>query len=81
MTISLKKSYSRKCHIVARVQSDLNNSRPLYIHLLTGRGVSASDPAGLVEPVRLHPTGVVPHEHLQHHRLVVTFQLKRSNTR
>lgn len=74
------RNYSRKCHIVARVQSHLNNSGALDIHLLTGSGVSPSNPAGLVEAMRFHSAGVIAHEHLQHHRLVVTFQLKHSST-
>lgn len=75
-----KKSYSRKCHIVAWVQSNLNNSSPLYIHFFTGSSVSPSNSAGLVEPMRFHSTRVITHKYLQHHRLVVTFQLKHGNT-
>lgn len=72
------KSYSRQCHVVAWVQPHLDDSGPLDVHLLAGRGVPARDPAGLVEPVRLHTPGVIAHEHLQHHGLVVAFQLQHA---
>lgn len=71
-------SYSRQCHVVAWVQPHLDDSGPLDVHLLAGRGVPARDPAGLVEPVRLHTPGVIAHEHLQHHGLVVAFQLQHA---
>lgn len=72
------KSYSRQGHVVARVQPHLDDSGALDVHLLAGRGVPARHPAGLVEAVRLHAPGVVAHEHLQHHGLVVAFQLQQA---
>lgn len=71
------RSYSRQGHVVARVQPHLDDSGALDVHLLAGRGVPARHPAGLVEPVRLHAPRVIAHEHLQHHGLVVAFQLQQ----
>lgn len=72
-----EKSYSRQGHVVARVQPHLDDRGALDVHLLAGCGVPARHPAGLVEPMRLHAPRVIPHEHLQHHGLVVAFQLQQ----
>lgn len=65
----------RKCHVIAGLQRDLNNSGAIYVHLLAGSGVAPRHSACLVETVRLHSACIIRYEHLQHNWFTHTLQL------